>query len=166
MATLITTAQAKYQLRIHEDDHDHDDDIDMKVKQATDIVLDYLQSRVHRRAVIVSSSVASPTVITTDEAHGYANGDEVIIADHVDSTPALVGTYTISDVTEKSFTVPVAITVAGSGGSAVVEWTPTTVPERVRWAVLQTLEDLYEHRTLNVKFLEWTLARSRNLAIA
>lgn len=165
MATLVTLEQAKVQLRLQPDDLDHDDDITLKIDQATDIVLDYLNGRTHRRAVIVSSSVANPTVITTDDEHGYTTGDMVLISGH-GSTPALAGPYAVTVISPTTFSVPVAVTVAGEDGDAVVEWTTVTVPKRVQWAVLQVLEDLYERRPINWPFVKLTLERSRDLAIA
>lgn len=67
-------------------------------------------------ADISSSSVASPTVVTTGAAHGLATGDSVTIDGHSGSTPALDGVYTVTVTGATTFTVPVAITVAGSGG--------------------------------------------------
>lgn len=171
MARLVSLATAKRHLRV---DHDASNtDIDLKVIQASDIVLDYLKSRVHRVATITSSSVASPTVITTDEAHGYVNGELVVIADHEDSLPALYGPYVVSAVTEFTFTVPVAVTVAGSGGTGTVEWTEATVPRQVQAAVLLMLTRLYEQRGDDEKAdadcwaaIERLLMRSRDPALA
>lgn len=167
---LVTLAEAKKQLRVHEDDHDWNDDINMKVEQATDIIVDYLKSRAHKRFAIASSSVANPTVMTTDEAHGYANGDTVTISGHDDSAPAISGTYTVSNVTEFTFTIPVNVTVAGTGGEAVVEWTDQNVPGRVKSAVLLVLEDLWLHRPIDLESKSSTvralLMRSRDPAYA
>lgn len=66
---------------------------------------------------IVSSSVANPTVITTALPHKLVNGMTVRIAGHTGSTPAVDGDRLISNVTEKTFTVPVNVTVAGTGGT-------------------------------------------------
>ncbi len=66
---------------------------------------------------ITSSSVANPTVITTSANHPFANGDVVNIQGHTGSTPAVSGSYTISNVTATSFTVPVNVTGGGTGGT-------------------------------------------------
>jgi len=66
---------------------------------------------------ITSSSVANPTVITTSANHPFANGDVVNIQGHTGSTPAVSGSYTISNVTAASFTVPVNVTTGGTGGT-------------------------------------------------
>lgn len=164
MAVLATLSQAKDHLRIKDDDHNTD--VYMKLQQASDIVLDYLKARAHRPSTIVSSSIASPTVITTDEAHGYANGESVIITDHEDSTPTINGTHVVSSVTEFTFTVPIAVTVAGTGGIATVQWTSTTVPNRVHAATLLVLEDLHEHRPIDWEAQRRLLERSRDPAFA
>lgn len=66
---------------------------------------------------ITSSSIANPTVITCSANHPFANGDVVNIQGHTGSTPAISGSYTISNVTATTFTIPVNATVGGSGGT-------------------------------------------------
>jgi hypothetical protein len=138
----VTMARAKGHLRITT--VDRDEDIASKVEQASDIIRDYLKSRADVRATIETSSVASPTVIETEAAHGFVNGQTVVIVDHVDSVPDLNGSHVISNVLGDSFTVPIAVTVAGTGGTAIVLWTPATAPERVQWATLLMLSHLDE----------------------
>lgn len=80
---------------------------------------------------ITSSSVANPTVITAT-AHGFASGDYVTIAGHTGSTPALAGPYVVTVLTANTFTIPVAVTVGGTGGTAtLVETIFTTIGELV-----------------------------------
>ena len=67
---------------------------------------------------ITSSSVANPTVITTAAAHGLVTGDQVAIAGHTGSTPAISGNFTVTVISATTFTIPVNVTVAGSGGTA------------------------------------------------
>jgi hypothetical protein len=65
---------------------------------------------------ITTSSAANPTVITTTADHGFSVGDQITISGH-SSTPPINSTYTIGAVpTGTSFTLPVAVTSAGSGG--------------------------------------------------
>ena len=68
-------------------------------------------------AVIVSSSVASPSVITTPSAHGFTTGDLVTIAGHEGSTPDINGAHIISSASGSTFTIPVNVTVAGARGT-------------------------------------------------
>jgi len=140
----ITLEDAKSHLRVTDDNSNAD--IQRKLTQAEAIIVDYLKSRAHLTATITSSSVANPTVITTDAAHGFSNGDTVTIADHEDSTPDLNGEHVVSNVTTLTFTVPVTVTVAGTGGIALVEWSEDTVPGQVVSATLLMLSHLYEHR--------------------
>lgn len=163
MAALVTIQVAKHHLRITDDDHDAD--IDLKVQQASHIVIDYLKSRAHRTSTIASSSVASPTVLTMSEDHDFIDGETVVISGD-DSTPSLDGSHVISNVTATTFTIPVAVTVAGTGGTAFAEWTDVTVPPLVQAAVLLVLEDLHERRPIDWDAQRRLLERSRDPAFA
>ncbi len=68
---------------------------------------------------IVSSSVANPTVITTDAPHNLLTGAEVEISGHSGSTPALDGNYTVTRIDDTTFTIPVNVTVGGTGGTVI-----------------------------------------------
>lgn len=61
---------------------------------------------------IQSSSVANPTVITTQVPHKLATGETVVIVGHT-STPSLNGEQTVTVLTPTTFTVPVNVTVGG-----------------------------------------------------
>ena len=65
---------------------------------------------------VTSSSVANPTLITTGAVHGLASGDKVSIQGHTGSTPALDGVYIATYVGTSTFTIPVNVTVGGTGG--------------------------------------------------
>jgi hypothetical protein len=144
MASYISLEVAKAHLRVT--DVTEDDDIQRKLEQATDTIVRYLKSQAHTRATVTSSSVANPTVLTTDAAHGFVTGDTVIISGHSGSTPAIAGSYVATVVTTTTFTIPVAVTVAGTGGLAIVEWTEVTVPGEVKSATLLLLTHMFEHR--------------------
>lgn len=66
---------------------------------------------------ITTSSVADPTNIAS-VAHGLTTGDLVNITNHISSTPAVTGTYRATKVDANNFTIPVAVTTGGTGGSA------------------------------------------------
>ncbi len=66
---------------------------------------------------ITSSSVADPTLITTTAAHGLATGQIVTIASHAGSTPNINGTHVVTVVSATTFTIPVNVTVGGTGGT-------------------------------------------------
>lgn len=68
-------------------------------------------------ATITSSSVANPTAITTAAAHGLATGDRVKIAGHSGSTPSLNGEHVVTVTSATAFTIPVNVTVGGTGGT-------------------------------------------------
>ena len=75
---------------------------------------------------ITSSSVANPTVITAT-AHGLATGNKIIIRDHSGSTPSINGTiYTVTVTGANTFTIPVNVTVGGTGGTIGSFPTPST----------------------------------------
>lgn len=67
--------------------------------------------------VITSSSVANPTVVTTATPHGWASGQLVRIANHTGSTPTINGDRTATVTGASTFTVPVNVTVGGTGGT-------------------------------------------------
>jgi hypothetical protein len=66
---------------------------------------------------IASSSVTSPTVITTATAHGLTTGDRIKIAGHEGSLPSLNGFHTVTVTGGTTFTIPVNVTAAGTGGT-------------------------------------------------
>ena len=174
---LVTLARAKGHLRIALDLTDQDDDIYAKVQQASTIILDYLKRRAHESqttATIDTSSQASPTVITTVSPHGFSTGAAVFIAGHVDAVPTVNGLWTISAASGSTFTIPVAVTTAGTGGTVSVTWTEDTVPGHVQASVLLMIGHLYEHREGDAtdadevvwQAIERLLMRARDPALA
>lgn len=81
---------------------------------------------------ITSNSVANPTVILTATPHLLADGDEVTIAGVAGSTPSINGVHTANVIDATHFSIPVAVTVGGTGGTvqqtyaAVAEVTEVT----------------------------------------
>lgn len=144
MAKLVTLAQAKKHLRV--DGDDQNDVIDLKVVQASDTILSYLKSRANATATITAASVANPSVVTTSAAHGYVNGQTVVIAGDVTSVPTINGAWVISNVLGSSFTIPLNVTTASTGATATVYWDGTTAPAPIQAAMLLLLTHLYEHR--------------------
>jgi predicted secreted protein len=78
---------------------------------------------------VVSSSVAAASVITTSQPHGMETGDSVNIAGHTGSTPALSGPYVVTRISATSYSIPVNVTVAGTGGTATPVENFVTVAE-------------------------------------
>lgn len=70
-------------------------------------------------AVITSSSVANPSIITTAAAHGISNGQTVEIDGHSGSSPNINGDYTITLIDTTHFSIPVNVSVGGSGGTVL-----------------------------------------------
>lgn len=70
--------------------------------------------------VIVGSSVANPTTITAVGPHRLAVGSTALmrIAGHTGSTPSLDGEQRATVTGASTFTVPVNVTTAGTGGTA------------------------------------------------
>lgn len=66
---------------------------------------------------ITSSSVANPSVITTAVPHNLTTGDTVLIAGHSGSTPTINGERTVTVISATTFSIPVNVTVGGTGGS-------------------------------------------------
>lgn len=66
---------------------------------------------------ISTSSVANPTVITTTTPHLLTTGDSVVIAGHSGSTPTVNGSYTVTVTGASTFTIPVNVSVGGTGGT-------------------------------------------------
>lgn len=79
-----------------------------------------LESAIHAMAGIMpitSSSAATATVITTTQPHGLATGSVVSIVGHTGSTPAIDGVHAVTVTAANKFTIPVNVTVAGTGGA-------------------------------------------------
>jgi uncharacterized phiE125 gp8 family phage protein len=74
---------------------------------------------------IVSSSVAAASVIETLTPHGLASGDTALIAGHDGSTPTINGTRVVTVISPLTFSIPVTVTIAGTGGTV----TKTTAAE-------------------------------------
>lgn len=77
-----------------------------------------LSVRVSPAVTITSSSIANPTVLVTATPHGFVTGDTVAIAGHTGSTPALAGAQVVTVIDATHFSVPVNVSVGGTGGTA------------------------------------------------
>lgn len=70
-------------------------------------------------AYIATIATGSPAPITTANPHGFATGLSVTILGSSGGTPSINGTHTITVTGATTFTIPVNVTVAGSGGQIV-----------------------------------------------
>lgn len=68
-----------------------------------------------KSGLISSISVGSESLITSNN-HGLQNSDKIIISGS-NSTPSIDGVYEISVINSNTFTIPVAVSGAGSSGS-------------------------------------------------
>ena len=67
---------------------------------------------------ITSNSLANPTVVTTPVNHGLVNNDVIFITGS-NSTPSIAGQQIVTVTGLKTFTVPVNVSSAGTGGTFV-----------------------------------------------
>jgi hypothetical protein len=68
---------------------------------------------------IVTVTATNPAVVTVDEPHQRTTGQKVRIVQHAGSTPVINGDHTVTVIDETSFSIPVHVTAAGTGGRAV-----------------------------------------------
>lgn len=78
---------------------------------------------------IVSNSIANPTILTFATAQGFSTGDVVTIAGNITSSPAINGSQTLTRIDATHFSVPVNVTVAGTGGTVTASATFVTIGE-------------------------------------
>lgn len=74
-------------------------------------------------STIVSSSIANPSLITLSAAPAVplVSGQTIAILGHVGSTPAINASHVITVVTPTTFTIPINVTVGGTGGTATLD---------------------------------------------
>lgn len=75
------------------------------------------------RIPITSSSVANPSHIITPVPHGLLTNDYAVIAGHVGSTPDVNNEYQVTVISPVEFTIPVNVTVGGTGGYLIASAT-------------------------------------------
>jgi hypothetical protein len=68
---------------------------------------------------ITSNTLANPSVVTTPVPHGLTTGDIILISGVITSNPTINGQRTVTVISTTSFSVPVNVTTAGTGGSFV-----------------------------------------------
>lgn len=66
---------------------------------------------------IATSSIADPTHIVTEDAHGFVSGDWVVIEGHSAANPDINKAYIITYVNATEFTIDVNMIDGGTGGS-------------------------------------------------
>lgn len=81
--------------------------------------LDYTTDVGQRVVPITSNTAANPSIVTTSVPHGLATGDIILIAGVSSSSPTINGERTVTVLSTTTFSVPVNVTVSGTGGSFV-----------------------------------------------
>lgn len=76
---------------------------------------------------IVSNTLASPTVVTTADAHGFTTGQAVTIAGNSGSVPTINGSQVVTVISDTTFSIVVNCSTGGTGGTVVLT-TPVTAP--------------------------------------
>ena len=78
--------------------------------------------------VIVGNTVASPTIVSTGSVpHRQQTGASVLIFGDTTSSPSINGTWTVTVIDPYRFSIPQAVTVAGTG--ARVSWIPSDLKD-------------------------------------
>jgi hypothetical protein len=72
----------------------------------------------YESTVIVSSSVANPSIVTTSTPHGLVNGMTIEISGHTGSTPSINAEHVATVISPTTFSIPVNVSVGGVNGSA------------------------------------------------
>jgi hypothetical protein len=81
--------------------------------------VDYTLDTQQQVIPITSNSLANPSVVTTPIPHGLATGDIILISGVATSNPTINGQRTVTVISTTTFSVPVNVTTAGTGGSFV-----------------------------------------------
>lgn len=86
---------------------------------APDAPVDYTAYDGNRAVPITSNSVANPTVVTCPVPHGLTTNDKILISGVADSSPTINGERVVTRINDTTFSVPVNVTVGGTGGQFV-----------------------------------------------
>ncbi len=82
--------------------------------------VDFTLDTSQRVIPITSNTLANPTVVTTPVPHGLTTGQVILIAGVATSSPTINGQQTVTVTGTTTFTVPVNVTIAGTGGTFVL----------------------------------------------
>lgn len=120
---------------------------------------------------ILSSTIANPTVITTEQPHGLVTGQSVTHA-NTNSTPNTNGAQVVTVVDATSYSVPVNVTVAGTAGQSyfatsallAVSDIDLAAPQGVSGTIDLNTENLYEYSLTQTSYtfpMEFMVRRTR-----
>lgn len=82
--------------------------------------VDFTLDTAQRVIPITSNTIANPTIVLTPVPHSLVTGQVVLVSGVVTSTPTINGQQTVTVIDATHFSVPVNVTVAGTGGSFVL----------------------------------------------
>ncbi len=85
----------------------------------TGAAVDYTLDTAQRAIPITANTIANPTVVTTPVPHGLTTGQVILISGVATSSPTINGSQTVTVLTSTTFSVPVNVTIGGTGGSFV-----------------------------------------------
>lgn len=91
-----------------------------KTADWTGTAVDYTTDPQQTVIPITSNSIANPTVVTTPVPHGLTTGQVILISGVSTSSPTINGERTVTVISPTTFSVPVNVTVGGTGGSFVL----------------------------------------------
>jgi cyclophilin family peptidyl-prolyl cis-trans isomerase len=72
------------------------------------------------KRTISTITPGNPVTVKTAEPHGFSSGNEIRISGVTGGTPPINGVYTVTVVNSDTFTVPLNVTEAGTGGAAQI----------------------------------------------
>lgn len=85
--------------------------------------VDYTLDTSQRVIPITSNTLANPTIVTTPVPHGLTTGQVILISGVATSSPTINGERTVTVISPLTFSVPVNVGTAGTGGSFVLSST-------------------------------------------
>lgn len=91
----------------------------------TDAPVDHTLDTMQRVIPITSNTLANPSVVTTPVPHGLVTGQVILISGVITSSPTINGQRTVTVITPTTFSAPVNVTTAGTGGTFILASTTT-----------------------------------------
>jgi hypothetical protein len=115
----LTRANATYEITGQVDEGVILSDHATRTADWTEAAVDYAANVAQVVVPITSNSAANPSVVTTPVPHGLATGDIIVISGVAGSSLDINGERVVTVLSATTFSVPVNVTVAGTGGSFV-----------------------------------------------
>lgn len=90
-----------------------------KIPPTGDTPVDFSVNVENRSISILTNTLANPSVVTTEVPHGLVTGQTVSITGVITSSPTINGERVVTVISPTTFSVPVNVTTAGTGGVIV-----------------------------------------------